>query len=104
MTAEPTSPKPFCLRLPPFKSVPWQQWLPMQLSSLPSEAIDLDTGDWSLSCRDLEELLGALNDAGHRVDMLTTRCGDTLISAASLGLIARQAFSDSNNEGGTGEV
>ena len=103
MTAEPTSPKPFCLRLPPFRSVPWQQWLPMQLSALPSEAIDLDTGDWSLSCRDLEELLGALNDAGHRVDMLTTRCGDTLISAASLGLIARQACSDSTNGGGTGD-
>ena len=101
MTAEPTSPKPFCLRLPPFRSVPWQQWLPMQLSALPSEAIDLDTGDWSLSCRDLEELLGTLNEAGHPVQAVTTRCSDTLISAAALGLIARHVSPDSTSDGGT---
>ena len=101
MTPEPSSQSPFCLRLPAFRSVPWQQWLPSQLPSLPRQAIDLDTGDWSLSCRDLEELLVALNEAGHHVQAVMTRCSDTLISAAALGLIARQVSTDSTGDGST---
>ena len=101
MTPEPSSQSPFCLRLPAFRSVTWQQWLPSQLPSIPRQVIDLDTGDWSLSCRDLEELLGTLNEAGHPVQAVTTRCSDTLISAAALGLIARHVSPDSTSDGGT---
>ena len=94
MTAEPSPPIPDCLQLPAFRSVSWQQWLPTQLATLPGSTIDLDTGDWSLSCRELDELLTALHAAGHNVHVLTTRCRNTLISAAALGLIARQAIHD----------
>lgn len=94
MTAEPLSQHPFCLRLPAFRSVPWQQWLPAQLPSIAHKAIDLHTGDWSLSCRDLEELLLALDEAGHSVQLITTCCPNTLISARALGLIARQISKD----------
>ena len=99
MTTESSSRTPFRLRLPAFRSVPWQQWLPMQLSSLTGDVIDLDTGDWSLSCRDLEEIVSVLSDAGHRIDTVTTRCGDTLISAAALGLVARQVSAETGNDG-----
>ncbi|KZR86440.1 septum site-determining protein MinC [Synechococcus sp. MIT S9504] len=91
MTVEPTPQIPYCLSLPAFRSVSWQKWLPAQLPSLPSGDIDLDTGDWSLSCRDLEELLHALHQAGHNVQLLITRCRTTLISAAALGLPVREA-------------
>ena len=91
MTAEPTPQVPYCLRLPAFRSVSWQQWLPAQLPSLPPGDLDLDIGDWSLSCRDLDELLRALDQAGHGVQLLITRCRDTLISAAALGLSVREA-------------
>ena len=91
MTAEPTPQVPHCLRLPAFRSVSWQQWLPAQLPSLPPGDLDLDIGDWSLSCRDLDELLLALDQAGHGVQLLITRCRDTLISAAALGLPVREA-------------
>ena len=91
MTAEPTSQVPYCLRLPAFRSVSWQQWLPAQLPCLPPGNLDLDTGDWSLSCRDLEELLQAFEQAGHGVQLVITRCRDTLISAAALGLPVREA-------------
>ena len=94
MTAEPTPQVPYCLRLPAFRSVSWQQWLPAQLPLLPEGDIDLDTGDWSLSCRDLEELLEALDQNGHKVQLVNTRCSDTLISAAALGLLVRDASHD----------
>ena len=94
MTDEPTPQVPYCLRLPAFRSVSWQQWLPAQLPSLPSRDIDLDTGDWSLSCRDLDELLHALHQAGHSVQLLITRCRNTLISATALGLPVREASND----------
>jgi len=68
----------------------WQQWLPAQLPSLPPGDLDLDIGDWSLSCRDLDELLHALDQAGHGVQLLITRCRDTSISAAALGLPVRE--------------
>jgi septum site-determining protein MinC len=61
---------------------------------LPEGDIDLDTGDWSLSCRDLEELLEALDQNGHKVQLVSTRCSDTLISAAALGLLVRDASHD----------
>ncbi len=94
MTVEPTEQVPYCLRLPGFRSVAWQQWLPAQLPSIPPGAIDLDIGDWSLSCRDLDELLHALHQAGHEVQLVVTRCRDTLISAAALGLPVREASHD----------
>ena len=94
MTVEPTPQVPYCLRLPAFRSVSWQQWLPAQLPVLPQGDIDLDTGDWSLSCRDLDELLHALHQAGHSVQLLITRCRNTLISAAAMGLPVREASHD----------
>ena len=90
MTAEPRPQVPYCLRLPGFRSMSWQQWLPAQLPSLPPGDLDLDIGDWSLSCRDLDELLHALDQAGHGVQLLITRCRDTSISAAALGLPVRE--------------
>ena len=94
MTAEPSPSVPDCLQLPAFRSISWQQWLPAQLASLPGRTIDLDTGDWSLSCRELDELLTALHAAGHDVHVVTTRCRNTLISATALGLTARLATHD----------
>ena len=91
MTAEPALQVPFCLRLPEFRSVSWQQWLPGKLPYLPPGDLDLDIGDWSLSCRDLDELLYALDQAGHGVQLVITGCRDTLISAAALGLPVREA-------------
>ena len=90
MTAEPRPQVPYCLRLPGFRSMSWQQWLPAQLPSLPPGDLDLDIADWSLSCRDLDELLHALDQAGHGVQLLITRCRDTSISAAALGLPVRE--------------
>ncbi len=94
MTAESPLQATHSLRLPAFRSVSWQQWLPAQLPLLPEGDIDLDTGDWSLSCRDLEELLEALDQNGHKVQLVSTRCSDTLISAAALGLLVRDASHD----------
>ena len=103
MTAEPPPQAPHCLRLPAFRSVSWQQWLPAQLPFLPPGDIDLDTGDWSLSCRDLDELLEALYQNGHSVHLVNTRCRDTLISAAALGLLVRDASHDIQTHEAQGE-
>ena len=94
MSAEPTPLPSFCLRLPAFRSLPWQLWLPSQLPELPRGDIEVDTGDWNLSCRDLEELINSLHAAGHGVLSVVTRCHETLISASALGLVARQTSAD----------
>ena len=86
-------PKPILrLQLPPFQTSAWQQWLPAQLGSIPAGPIDLDTCDWSLSCRDLSAMLEVFEHTGHQLHQVTSHCQQTLISAAALGVHARQAL------------
>ena len=94
MSADPSREFSHRLSLPPFRSTPWQQWLPAQLSCLEQSSIEVDTGDWHLSCRDLQELLDALKAAGHSVQRITSHCQDTLISAAALGVITQRRVVD----------
>lgn len=97
MSADPSGEFIQRLSLPPFRSTPWQQWLPAQLSCLEQASIEVDAGDWHLSCRDLQELLDVLEAAGHSVHRITSHCQDTLISAAALGVITQRRDSNRNN-------
>lgn len=80
------------LQLPPFQTNAWQQWLPAQLASIPAGPIDLDTCDWSLTCRDFASILEVFECTGHELQLVTSHCQQTLISAAALGLKSRQAL------------
>ena len=80
------------LQLPPFQTNPWRQWLPAQLALLPAGPIDLDTCDWTLTCRDFASILEVFESSGHVLQQVTSHCQQTLISAAALGLKSRQSL------------
>ena len=86
-----------CLQLPPFQTTTWQQWLPAQLASMPAGPIDLDTCDWTLTCRDFASILEIFEGTGHELQQVTSHCQQTLISAAALGLESRQALESTDH-------
>ena len=85
------------VQLPPFQTNSWQQWLPAQLASMPAGPIDLDTCDWTLTCRDFASILEVFECTGHELQLVTSHCQQTLISAAALGLQSRQALESADH-------
>ena len=98
------------VRLPEQRLDHWRDRLPDLLSNCSERIVDLDCGDWILSCSDLKDLSAVVDHAGHQLGRITSRALETVVSASALGLDAspshtprprRHEETDSIAEGGT---
>ena len=97
------------VRLPDQRLDHWRDRLPDLLSNCSETIIDLDCGDWILSCSDLKDLSALVDHAGHQLGRITSRAPETVVSASALGLDAsssrtpsrRDKQTDSAVEGGS---
>ena len=76
------------LQLPDQRLHHWRDRLPDLLSSCSEEVVDLDCGDWILTCTDLTDLSAEVANAGHQLGRITSRALETIVSASALGLVA----------------
>ena len=76
------------LKLPDQRLDHWRDRLPDLLNGCCETIVDLDCGDWSLSCSDLTDLSAVVADAGHQLGRITSRALETVVSASALGLDA----------------
>ena len=105
MKAASPSPARRVLILPPHRSCHWHQWLPDQRETVPAGSIVLDMGDWSMGCRELTELMDALEHEGYTVQQVITHCPTTQIGAAALGLpTSRRPMAETGGETGETET
>ncbi|MED5384431.1 MAG: septum site-determining protein MinC [Cyanobacteriota bacterium] len=77
------------LRLPDRHVQHWLDALPGQLQSLKAGTIQIECGDWRLSCSDLQRLLNVLAEHEISLEMLSALLPETVVSANALGLPAR---------------
>ena len=77
------------LRLPDRHVQHWLDALPGQLQTLKPGTIQIECGDWRLSCSDLQRLLNALAENEISLDILLALMPETVVSANALGLPAR---------------
>ncbi len=76
------------VRLPDQRLDHWRDRLPDLLSHCSETIVDLDCGDWILSCSDLTDLSAVVDHAGHQLGRITSRAPETVVSASALGLDA----------------
>ena len=81
------------VRLPDQRLDHWRDRLPDLLSNCSERIVDLDCGDWILSCSDLKDLSAVVDHAGHQLGRITSRALETVVSASALGLDASPSHS-----------
>jgi len=86
------------LRLPDQRLDHWRDRLPDLLRSCSETIVDLDCGDWILTCRDLRDLSAVVADAGHQLGRITSRVAETVVSGSALGLDASQTAASTGSE------
>ena len=86
------------LRLPDQRLDHWRDRLPDLLSSCSETSIDLNCGDWHLTCSDLADLTAVVADAGHRLGRITSHVPETVVSASALGLDVSPEIARSGGE------
>ena len=74
------------LELPDHRSQHWRDALPGLLEQETASAINLDCGDWNLTCTELQQLLQIIDRMGLSLRGLRSRQPQTVVSAAALGL------------------
>ena len=86
------------LRLPDQRLDHWRDRLPDLLSRCSQPIVDLDCGDWVLTCSDLADLCAAVSEAGHQLGRITGQAAETVVSASALGLDASRSNTPSSRE------
>ena len=86
------------LKLPDQRLDHWRDRLPDLLNGCCETIVDLDCGDWVLTCSDLADLCAAVSEAGHQLGRITGQAAETVVSASALGLDASRANTPSSRE------
>ena len=86
------------VRLPDQRLDHWRDRLPDLLSNCSETIVDLDCGDWILSCSDLKDLSALVDHAGHQLGRITSRAPETVVSASALGLDASSSRTPSRRD------
>ena len=76
------------LTLPDHRLHHWQDVLEGMLSEQPGGSVDIDCGEWLLTCSDLDLLQDRVNQGQRRLGRLISRIPQTVVSASALGLDA----------------
>ena len=76
------------LILPDHRLHHWQDVLEGMLSEQSGGSVDIDCGEWLLTCSDLELLQDRVNQGPRRLGRLISRIPQTVVSASALGLDA----------------
>ena len=76
------------LTLPDHRLHHWQDVLEGMLSEQPGGVVDIDCGEWLLTCSDLDLLQDRVNQGPRRLGRLISRIPQTVVSASALGLDA----------------
>jgi len=76
------------LTLPDHRLHHWQDVLEGMLSEEPEGSVDIDCGEWFLTCSDLDLLLNRVNQGPRRLGRVISRIPQTVVSASALGLDA----------------
>ena len=76
------------LILPDHRLHHWQDVLEGMLSEQPGGSVDIDCGEWLLTCSDLDLLQDRVNQGPRRLGRLISRIPQTVVSASALGLDA----------------
>ena len=76
------------LTLPDHRVHHWQDVLEGMLSEQPGGPVDIDCGEWMLTCSDLDLLQDRVNQGPRRLGRLISRIPQTVVSASALGLDA----------------
>ena len=76
------------LTLPDHRLHHWQDVLEGMLSEQPGGSVDIDCGEWLLTCSDLDLLQDRVNQGPRRLGRLISRIPQTVVSASALGLDA----------------
>lgn len=77
------------LQLPDRHNQHWRDALEDRLQDASPGPIDLDSGDWLLTCSDLQQLSGIAAARGYTLRTLLGKSPETIVSASALGLDAR---------------
>ena len=77
------------LQLPDRHHQHWRDALEDRLQDASPGPIDLDCGDWLLTCSDLQQLSGIAAARGYTLRTLLGNRPETIVSASALGLDAR---------------
>ncbi len=77
------------LQLPDRHHQHWRDALEDRLQDASPGPIDLDCGDWLLTCSDLQQLSGIAAARGYTLRTLLGHRPETIVSASALGLDAR---------------
>ena len=76
------------LTLPDHRLHHWQDVLEGMLSEQPGGPVDIDCGEWMLTCSDLDLLQDRVNQGPRQLGRLISRIPQTVVSASALGLDA----------------
>ena len=76
------------LILPDHRLHHWQDVLEGMLSEQSGGSVDIDCGEWLLTCSDLDLLQDRVNQGPRRLGRLISRIPQTVVSASALGLDA----------------
>ena len=76
------------LTLPDHRLHHWQDVLEGMLSEQPGGSVDIDCGEWLLTCSDLDLLQDRVNQGPRRLGRLISRIPQTVVSASALGFDA----------------
>ncbi len=77
------------IKLPNHRDQHWRDTIKDLLHNANKGCIDLDCGDWSLTCTDLQDLMAEIDQSGRRLDSLLSNVPDTVVSASAFGLEAK---------------
>ena len=82
------------ISFPYSRKADWKRDLSKQLKIYSAGQIEVNTLDWPLNCKDLEELIRIFSKHNIKISLLRSNIPQTLVSASSLGI---QTFLDLKN-------
>ena len=91
------------LTLPDHRLHHWQDVLEGMLNEEPGGSIDIDCGEWLLTCSDLDLLQRKVNRGARRLGRVISRVPQTVVSASALGLDATLRNPETKEKGDSSE-
>ncbi len=81
------------IELPIQKLSNWKEILYSKLSIVKSDFIEIDCLNWSLRCKDIEEINKLVQKSGSKLSLIRSEAPETVVSAAALGIESQLSLS-----------